>query len=156
MKFQKGQSIVEFAFILPFFLFIFFSIIYLCGIFADYLYLSAIIRDSARMASVVSIEDYQKNGYDSVYKSFKDSRLPIDFYEWDPTNTNDFDISYVSESNNVQVKVWAKMNKDSGGTVFVDIVNNLGKLMGNDTDITDKFDLKITYEMYSENNQVKQ
>lgn len=155
MKFQKGQSIVEFAFILPFFLFIFFSIIHLCGIFADYLYLSAIVRDSARMASVVSTEEYQRNGYNSVYQSFKDARLPVDFYDWNPADANDFDVSYVTKSNNVQVKVWAKMKKDSGGTTFVNIINNLGELMGNDTNITDRFDLKITYEMYSENKQTK-
>lgn len=156
MNFQKGQSLVEFAFILPLFLFMFFSIIYLCGIFADYLYLSSIARDSARMASVVSPTEYQQNGYNSVYKKFNDASLPVDFYDWDPADTNDFNISYVTESNNVKVKIQAKMDENSDGVTFVKIVNNLGKLIGNDANVTDKFDLEITYEMYSENNQVKQ
>ena len=107
------------------------------------------------MASVVSTEEYQKNGYNSVYQSFKDAHLPVDFYDWNPADANDFDVSYVTKSNNVQVKVWAKMKKDSGGTTFVTIINNLGELTGNDTNITDRFDLKITYEMYSENKQTK-
>lgn len=153
MKFQKGQAIVEFAFILPFFLFVLYFVFYLCAYFADYLYLSSIVRDSARSASVISIQEYQENRYDNVYKAYKDAELPLNFYEWSPKNRNDFDISYVQASGNVQVKAWAKMTDNTGGALFVHIINNLGKLIGSDKNITESFDLKITYEMRSENIQ---
>ena len=151
MKFQKGQSILEFAFILPFFLFILYFVFYLCAYFSDYLYLSSIVRDSARSASVISIDDYRKTGYSDVYKSYSDAKLPLNFYEWSPNNRNDFDISYVQSSGNVQVKAWAKITENTSGSFFVHVVNNLGKLIGSDKDVTESFDLKITYEMRSEN-----
>lgn len=153
MKFQKGQSILEFAFILPFFLFILYFVFYLCSYFADYLYLSSIVRDSARSASVISTEDYQKIGYSDVYKNYSDAKLPLNFYEWSPDNRNDFNVSYVKSSGNVQVKAWAKITENTSGSTFVHIVNGLGKLIGSDKDITESFDLKITYEMRSENKQ---
>lgn len=152
MKFQKSQAIVEFALILPLFLFIVFAIFYICSAFADYLYLSAIVRNSARAASVISTEEYKQQKYESVYTNFKDAELPIKSYDWNPTDSNQFSIKYVKESQNVEVNVLAKLN--SNGLGILDVVNNLGKIISNDNnDTMDKFDLKIKYEMRSENIQ---
>lgn len=68
------------------------------------------------------------------------------------TDSNQFSIKYVKESQNVEVNVLAKLN--SNGLGILDVVNNLGKIISNDNnDTMDKFDLKIKYEMRSENIQ---
>jgi len=152
MKFQKGQAIVEFALILPLFLFIVFAIFYVCSVFADYLYLSTIVRNTAREASVISTEEYKQHKYESVYTHFKDAELPVKSYDWNPSDSKQFSIKYVKESQNVEVNVSAKLN--SNGLEIFDVVNNLGKIISNDnSDTMDKFDLKIKYEMRSENIQ---
>ena len=52
----------------------------------------------------------------------------------------------------MEVNVSAKLN--SNGLGILDVVNNLGKIISNDnSDTMDKFDLKIKYEMRSENIQ---
>ena len=52
MKGHKGQSVVEFALVLPLFLFIMFGVIYTGMMFHDYATLSNIARSSAREAAV--------------------------------------------------------------------------------------------------------
>ena len=58
MKKHKGQSVVEFALVLPLFLFILFGIIYSVMMFHDYAALSNIARASAREAAVSDTSDY--------------------------------------------------------------------------------------------------
>ena len=58
MKKHKGQSVVEFALVLPLFLFILFGIIYSGMMFHDYSALSNIARASAREAAVSDTIDY--------------------------------------------------------------------------------------------------
>ena len=50
---QKGQSIIEFALVLPLFLLLVFGLFYIGMFFADYLTLSSIARSSAREAAVI-------------------------------------------------------------------------------------------------------
>jgi len=54
MKKSKGQSLVEFALILPLFLFLVFAIIYCGMLFHDYSALSSIARSAAREAAIVT------------------------------------------------------------------------------------------------------
>ena len=54
MKKNKGQSLVEFALILPLFLFLVFAIIYCGMLFHDYSSLSSIARSAAREASIMT------------------------------------------------------------------------------------------------------
>jgi len=54
MKKSKGQSLVEFALILPLFLFLIFAIIYAGMLFHDYSALSSIARSAAREAAIVT------------------------------------------------------------------------------------------------------
>lgn len=58
MKKHKGQSVVEFALVLPLFLFIMFGVIYIGMMFHDYITLSNIARTCAREAAVSSSPDY--------------------------------------------------------------------------------------------------
>ena len=58
MKKQKGQSLVEFALVLPLFLFLVFAIIYAGMLFHDYTTLSGIARSAAREAAIVERTNY--------------------------------------------------------------------------------------------------
>lgn len=54
MKKNKGQSLVEFALVVPFFLFLVFAIIYAGMLFHDYSALSSIARSAAREAAIMT------------------------------------------------------------------------------------------------------
>ncbi|MDY6290804.1 MAG: TadE/TadG family type IV pilus assembly protein [Succiniclasticum sp.] len=58
MKKQKGQSLVEFALVLPLFLFLVFAIIYAGMLFHDYTTLTGIARSAAREAAIVERTNY--------------------------------------------------------------------------------------------------
>ena len=58
MKKRKGQSVVEFALVLPLFLLIMFGVIYTGMLFHDYITLSNIARTSAREAAVTAKDEY--------------------------------------------------------------------------------------------------
>ena len=58
MKGHKGQSVVEFALVLPLFLFIMFGVIYTGMMFHDYATLSNIARACTREAAVSATENY--------------------------------------------------------------------------------------------------
>ena len=58
MKKRKGQSVVEFALVLPLFLLIMFGVIYTGMLFHDYITVSNIARTSAREAAVTAKDEY--------------------------------------------------------------------------------------------------
>ena len=65
MKKDKGQSLVEFALVIPFFLFLVFAIIYAGMLFHDYSTLTGIARSAAREAAIMT--EVPTNGrYESV------------------------------------------------------------------------------------------
>ena len=66
MKKSKGQSLVEFALVVPFFLFLVFAIIYGGMLFHDYSTLTGIARSAAREAAIVTGTDY--SGIISFYE----------------------------------------------------------------------------------------
>ena len=150
MKFQKGQSIVEFTLILPLFLLFLFGIVYFSMIFLDYMNLSTVARNSARDAAVVESSTEYANGYPTIRKHYETQTLPVDIYDWDPTSTSDFKIEYQapenqSEHGNVLVTIHADFNED--GSWLANIVNTLS-----DNKNTKKLNLDITCTMYSEDN----
>lgn len=53
-RFQKGQSIVEFAIVLPFFFLLLFGVIYFGMLFSDYISLNNAARSSAREAEIAA------------------------------------------------------------------------------------------------------
>lgn len=147
MKFQKGQSVVEFAIVLPIFLLLLFSIFYFGMIFADYLMLNNVARSSAREASImVNTSEYQKTKFQTVFSHYKDTELPMKIYTWEPAvsdNGNDyFKITY--KDNNVTVTIIATLNTE--GSYLASLLNNLL----NDPN-KEKLNLHITYTMYSGN-----
>ena len=76
MKKHKGQSVVEFALVLPLFLFIMFGVIYTGMMFHDYITLSNIARTCAREAAVSASPDYTEMAeHYKVYFLGKDSLL---------------------------------------------------------------------------------
>lgn len=84
MRKQKGQVIVEFALILPFFLLIMFGIIYSGMMFHDYSTLSNIARASAREAAISGEApvgpDNTYTGIENRYKTML-GNLTTSFYE---------------------------------------------------------------------------
>lgn len=66
MKKDKGQSLVEFALVIPFFLFLVFAIIYAGMLFHDYSTLTGIARSAAREAAIVEGTNY--SGIQTFYE----------------------------------------------------------------------------------------
>lgn len=75
MKKCKGQSLVEFALVIPFFLFLVFAIIYAGMLFHDYSALSSIARSAAREAAIIT--ETTQTAYDGI----------AGFYEQQSKNT---------------------------------------------------------------------
>ena len=138
---QKGQSIIEFALVLPLFLLLVFGLFYIGMFFADYLTLSSIARSSAREAAIIPSEDYYKDNYKKVRDKYKDEKLPMDIFDWRATSTEHFNIKYDKNSQNVQVIMKADLNTQ--GSQLGNIVSRLAGGMK-----LAKID--ITYSMYSE------
>ena len=138
---QKGQSIIEFALVLPLFLLLVFGLFYIGMFFADYLTLSSIARSSAREAAIISSDDYYKNNYQKIREKYKDEKLPMDIFDWRATSTEHFNINYDKDSHNVQVIMKADLNTQ--GSQLGNIVSRLAGGMK-----LAKID--ITYSMYSE------
>jgi Flp pilus assembly protein TadG len=146
-RLQKGQSVIEFALVLPLFLLFVVGVCYVGMIMADYLTLSSIARSSAREASVkVTKEEYKQKGYKIVYKNYEDKKLPVDIFSWNPKDhKNDFKITYENNSQNVKVEMKAALNKKGYGYTLAKVVDGLaGSDMKN-------MKLSVTYTMYSEN-----
>lgn len=137
---QKGQSIIEFALVLPLFLLLVFGLFYIGMFFADYLTLSSIARSSAREAAVIQDINEIQNNYPTVKAHYEDSTLPMDIYKWDPKDKTNFAIEY--KNNNVVVTMKANLNEN--GILLENIVNKLADSTNSN------FDLQITYTMYSE------
>ena len=89
-KKQKGQSIVEFALVLPLFLLLVFGLLYVGMLLADYLMLSSIARSSAREAAIISSEEYYNNNYEKVRQNYKDKKLPMDIFTWQADSKENF------------------------------------------------------------------
>ena len=82
MKKHKGQSVVEFALVLPQFLFIMFGIIYTGMMFHDYTTLSNIARSSAREASVSGTGPESSGRYTEIESHYLDQfNLMTNFYK---------------------------------------------------------------------------
>lgn len=145
MRFQKGQSIVEFALILPLFLLFLFGIVYFLMVFLDYMTLSTVARNSAREAAVANAEEYADH-YQVIRNRYTNQELPVDLYDW----KNDFKIDYQEpqkneEHGNVIVTINAKFKDDTSW--LPEILDGL-----TDSRDSSKLDLHITCTMYSEDN----
>ena len=162
MRFQKGQSVVEFAIILPFLVLFMIGLMYFGLMFSNYVALNDIARDAARSAAMLSDTTYKEGGddpYASIRQAYVDKYnnsgttttieryfLPNSTYLWNPSDQNQFKIEYESAtSTNGEVIVTLTANLDqSNGSLAGTFFN----VVGNGTLET----LVVTYHMYSEVN----
>jgi len=158
---QKGQSMVEFSVIFPFFLFLVLAVAYFSFAFADYLQLTYIARDSAREAAIVSVSSKDKNNktrsekakqqareekYQEICNKYKKSGLLSDVYTMG-------DFSITAKDDDVLVKINAPLNEKSvlGNTINT-LLNFFAKENEKDNNKVRAFDIDIQYKMYNEKN----
>lgn len=154
---QKGQSMVEFAVIFPFFMFLIMSFAYFCLAFADYLQLNSIARSSAREAlnytNITAEDNSKKNNnqlnndlkanYKKVKTKYSEKKLISDMYSWGD-NSSQYDITYDKNNENVTVTIKAPLNKKSDSLPAI-----LDRLTNSRISKSGTFDINIKYTMYS-------
>lgn len=140
---SKGQSIVEFAFVLPLFM-LFLTGIFQFGLhFIDYAALENVARSSARAAALGT-------SVSTIYQDTKKDPPSMHAHEWHPGSeaTADFSIEVPEinkttgkpETSDVTVKIHAGLISSS----FLNYVVNVTGIPRN------VFDIDITYKMYYE------
>ena len=147
MKFQRGQSIVEFAIILPLFLFLFLGIVYAGFAFSDYLMMSHTARSIAHEASLTTGEDaYQK----IVINNTKYAVLKSDLYIWEPdteAGTNNKYLTVYYDSNQQEVVVVAQATYNTSSSYIARVISSFSKNYGGDSYAAPA--INIRYTMYS-------
>ena len=117
MKKHKGQSVVEFALVLPLFLLIMFGVIYTGMLFHDYATLSNIARSSAREAAVSAKDEY---GDIAAYYEIQLDNLMTRFYK--KADSNPIVIipkNHGSENEGVESTINMQLNVDG---FFLDMI----------------------------------
>ena len=135
MRKQKGQAVVEFALVLPIFLFFVWGIIYFGMLYADYLTLSNLARESARAASIQGSAKYA-----DIRTSYSNQTFRTGLYTWTPDTgfaIGDAD----GDTSAVRVTLTANLNQNFPG---VGVLNYLG--------IPLPATYSVVYSMYKENN----
>lgn len=94
-KFQRGQSMVEFAIVLPFFLFACGIFIVMALMFADYVQVQTEVRAITRACSVMKDDTTAKRDIVAEYRKNNENKteLPLLLYHCD-INTSDMTIEY--------------------------------------------------------------
>ena len=141
MKFQRGQSIVEFALVLPLFLLFVAGIVYVGFALSDYLTLSSTTRSIAHEASLTRNEN---NRREIVKRQIRNVDLRSGLFIWNPdrnggSNNNYLRVTTDDANNSVVVRSHADYNTDS-------FVGRLMSGFGSNTDLEDG--LNIQYIMY--------
>ncbi len=160
-RFQKGQSLVEFAFILPFLVLFMIGLMYFGLMFSNYVAMNDIAREAARSAAMLDDTTYKDSRFDTIRQAYTDKfkndtsksstltidryYLPNSTYLWNPSDENQFKIEYSnSGSGNGEVSVTLTANLDeSDGSLagtFFNVIGSDGTLRN----------LVVTYHMYSE------
>ena len=145
---QKGQSIVEFAVVLPFLLLIVLGIMYSGFIYSDYEAINDLARMAARDASVMTAESYNTKessnadaaiiGFSDLEEQYEAIRLPNNLYI-----LRDVSIVYDATNQRVAVTVTAELNPDSGS-----LSGAFSGFIGEDSVLRT---LTVQYQMHSEN-----
>ena len=121
-RFQKGQSIVEFALVLPLFLLIVFGIINFGFLFADYVALNDVARSSAREASIAPAEGNQhiQDTYDKIAAKYQNNtKLPVQgIYDWTITIQPDTKTSDEKKAQSSPVLVTIDLKISNANPVF--------------------------------------
>lgn len=103
MKRQNGQSIVEFAIVLPFFLLLLFGIFYSGMLFHDYSSLSNIARSAAREAAITS-----GTNYNDIKTHYQNQELLTSLYRKEPIEIKKGEND--TNENEVYVKITMRLN----------------------------------------------
>lgn len=146
---QRGQSMVEFAIVIPFFLVFIMGIAYFGAAISDYIALNNMARSCAREASL---------GGPSTYRQLENKYLSQDLtaglYEWGPNVPRELADIHVDkvppkatgDHGNVVVKIYSKidMSQENAATIFKRL---LIRWAGASPEV---LNLHVTYTMYSE------
>lgn len=123
MKKQKGQALIEFALVFPFFLLLVFGVIYSGMLFYDYSTLSNVARSAARERAITqpasgeTQEDLDGKITGYYFKEGKFvNNLVTSLYR--PASSNPF----VLEMSNDDVIVTINMELNNSGLVFADVI----------------------------------
>ena len=148
---QRGQSMVEFAIVIPFFLVFIMGIAYFGAAISDYIALNNMARSCAREASIQG-----PSHYDELEDKYLKQDLTAGLYEWGPqARSRDLaDIKVkpdplaaaAGNHGNVVVKIYSKIdpNKENAATIFKRL---LIRWAGASPEV---LTLNVTYTMYSE------
>lgn len=148
---QRGQSMVEFAIVIPFFLVFIMGIAYFGAAISDYIALNNMARSCAREASLGGPSTYGK-----LQNEYLKKDLTAGLYEWGPQAYSEGlawinvqpDTSEATAGNhgNVVVKIYSKIdpNKENAATIFKRL---LIRWAGASPEV---LTLNVTYTMYSE------
>ena len=146
---QRGQSMVEFAIVIPFFLVFIMGIAYFGAAISDYIALNNMARSCAREASIGGPSTYRQ-----LETKYSAQDLTAGLYEWGPNvprELADINVEKVlpkatGDHGNVVVKIYSKIdpNKENAATIFKRL---LIRWAGASPDV---LDLNVTYTMYSE------
>ena len=116
MNKQKGQSLVEFTLVLPFFLLLIFCLIYTGMLFYDYSTLSNIARTAARERAITDVSSVSNNDLLGRYlnvnapeKTFKYA-LVTDLYK--PADTDPMKIVGPDSDGDITVTINMKLTAD--------------------------------------------
>ena len=147
---QRGQSMVEFAIVIPFFLVFIMGIAYFGAAISDYIALNNMARSCAREASI---------GGPSTYRQLENKYLSQDLtaglYEWGPQayskgladiNVKEILPEKTGDHGNVVVKIYSKidMSQENAAAIFKRL---LIRWAGASPEV---LTLNVTYTMYSE------
>lgn len=110
MKRQRGQAVVEFALVLPFFLMLLFGILLSGLLFADYMTLSNVARSSAREAAL-------GGNTAEISQAYKDNtQLMTNLYLWnDAIDFSDGDLP-----NSIEATITTNLNTSFPGVSVLD------------------------------------
>ena len=119
MKKHKGQSVVEFALVLPLFLFIMFGIIYSGMMFHDYITLSNIARSCSRDVAISAKDSSVSIGDAKTYYTPQLNSLMTSFYK--PVGADPITINIKQNENGDVIQTTINMQLNVDG-FFVDMI----------------------------------
>lgn len=115
MKRQKGQSLVEFALVTPFFLLLVFALIYSGMLFHDYNTLSNIARSAAREAAI--LESTSQTDYNEIAGHYTGQATITSLY-----TQSSFDVTPVTQDGEAYVEVRIRLTLRANTSTVMRIV----------------------------------
>lgn len=146
---QRGQSMLEFGIVVPFFFVFIMGIAYFGAAISDYIALNNMARSCAREASIGGPSTYRQ-----LENKYSAQALTAGLYEWGPNvpreladiNVDKVPPKATGDHGNVVVKIYSKidMSQENAATIFKRL---LIRWAGASPEV---LNLHVTYTMYSE------